>query len=86
MKPHTELIRDLFRRLFDGFMEDLDRQRRDSVIFKGFLNGMSAGYLERQRPAEVVRDFIAGMTDRYFLDLCPEALRPGYVPVPEGDG
>jgi hypothetical protein len=34
----------------------------------------------------VVRDFIAGMTDRYFLDLCPEALRPGYVPVPEGDG
>jgi dGTPase len=86
MKPHTGLIRDLFRRLFDGFMEDLDRQRRDSVIFKGFLNGMSAGYLERQRPAEVVRDFIAGMTDRYFLDLCPEALRPGYVPVPEGHG
>jgi hypothetical protein len=27
-----------------------------------------------------VRDFIAGMTDRYFLDLCPEEMRPGYLP------
>jgi dGTPase len=86
MKPHTEVIRDLFRRLFEGFLEDLEKQRTQSVIFQGFLNGMSDEYLRRQRPAEVVRDFIAGMTDRYFLDLCPEALRPGYVPVADGSG
>jgi dGTPase len=86
MKPHTEVIRDLFQRLFEGFLEDLEKQRTQSVIFRGFLNGMSEDYLRRQRPAEVVRDFIAGMTDRYFLDLCPEVLRPGYVPVADGGG
>jgi dGTPase len=86
MKPHTEIIRELFKRLFNGFLEDLEKQRTESVIYKGFLNGMSEDYLRRQRPAEVVRDFIAGMTDRYFLDLCPEALRPGYVPNADGEG
>ena len=84
MKPHTEVIRGLFRRLFDGFLEDLEKQRTESVIFQGFLNGMTEDYLRRQRPAEVVRDFIAGMTDRYFLDLCPADKRPGYVPIVDG--
>jgi dGTPase len=86
MKPHTELLRELFKRLFDGFLEDLENERMESVIYKGFLNGMSEAYLRRQRPAEVVRDFIAGMTDRYFLDLCPEAMRPGFMPSADVQG
>jgi dGTPase len=86
MKPHTALIRELFGFLFDRFLEDLEKQRSDSVIFKGFLNGMSGDYLNRHHPAEVVRDFIAGMTDRYFLDLCPAAMRPGYLPTGDDEG
>jgi len=86
VKPHTALIRELFTRLFERFLEDLEKQRTDSVIFKGFLNGMSDAYLKRHLPAEVVRDFIAGMTDRYFLDLCPEAMRPEYLPSAEHAG
>jgi len=86
MKPHSTLLQELFRRLFDRFLEDLEKQRTESVIFQGFLNGMSGDYLERHRPAEVVRDFIAGMTDRYFLDLCPEEMRPGYLPGETGTG
>jgi dGTPase len=80
MKPHCALLQDLFKRLFNRFLEDLETQRSDSVIFQGFLNGMSDDYLSRHGSAEVVRDFIAGMTDRYFLDLCPEEMRPGYLP------
>jgi dGTPase len=81
MKPHSALIRELFKHLFDRFLEDLEKQRTDSVIFKRFLNGMSDDYFARHQPAEVVRDFIAGMTDQYFLSLCPENLRPAYIPT-----
>ena len=81
MKPHSALIRELFKHLFDRFLEDLEKQRRDSVIFKRFLNGMSDDYFARHQLAEVVRDFIAGMTDQYFLSLCPENLRPAYIPT-----
>ncbi len=79
MKPHTAAIRGLFRQLFSQYLDDLARQRQESVIFRGFLNGMSEGYLDRHSPAEIVRDFISGMTDQYFLNQCPEHLRPGYI-------
>jgi dGTPase len=81
MKPHSDLIQRLFKHLFERFLEDLEKQRTDSVIFKRFLNGMSEDYVARHQPAEVVRDFVAGMTDQYFLSLCPENLRPGYIPT-----
>jgi dGTPase len=83
MKPHTHLIRDLFRRIFDRFREDLELQRTESVIFTGYLKGMSESYLRERRPAEIVRDYIAGMTDQYFLSFCPEALRPGFIDAVE---
>jgi dGTPase len=79
MKPHTAAIRSLFRQLFGQYLDDLAQQRQESVIFRGFLNGMSEAYLDRHTPAEIVRDFIAGMTDQYFLSQCPEHLRPGYI-------
>jgi dGTPase len=79
MKPHTAAIRGLFRQLFAQYLDDLAQQRQESVIFRGFLNGMSEAYLDRHAPAEIVRDFISGMTDQYFLNQCPEHLRPGYI-------
>ena len=79
MKPHTAAIRGLFRMLFAQYLDDLAQQRQESVIFRGFLNGMSEAYLVRHTPAEIVRDFISGMTDQYFLNQCPEHLRPGYI-------
>jgi dGTPase len=79
MKPHAPVIRVLFKRLFERFLDDFIHQREDSVLFKGFLNGMSPDYIHRHQPAEIVRDFIAGMTDRYFLDQCPQELRPNFI-------
>jgi dGTPase len=83
MKPHANLIRDLFRRIFERFREDLERERTDSLIFTGYLKGMSEGYRRDHHPAEIVRDYIAGMTDQYFLGFCPEHLRPGFIDAAE---
>lgn len=84
MKPHTARIRELFRILFHRFLEDLERGREESVLFRGFLNGMDPRYAAEHRPAEIVRDFIAGMTDRYFLEQCPPELRPAPLTCPAG--
>jgi len=37
---------------------------------------MSENYRNDHRKEEIVRDFIAGMTDQYFLRQCPENMRP----------
>jgi len=76
IKKHTQRIKTLFEMLFEKFLDDLEKQRKSSVIFCQFLKDMVPEYLRRHAPAEIVRDFISGMTDQYFLDQCPENMRP----------
>jgi dGTPase len=76
IKQYAETIRMLFEMLFEKYLHDLSRQNRDSKLFSSFLADMSEDYLGAHQPAEIVRDFIAGMTDRYFLLQCPQKFRP----------
>lgn len=82
IKTQAERIQGIFRFTFGSFLRDVevekeeeDAKKRESRIFKDFLAHMNDDYLRNTRPAEKVRDFIAGMTDNYFID-CFEAL-PG---------
>jgi dGTPase len=79
IKQHSETISRLFAHLFERYLNDLEKENRNSKIFTGFLADMSDAYIEQHRPPEIVRDFIAGMTDRYFLLQCPEKMRPTIV-------
>jgi dGTPase len=81
IKQYSDTIRQLFEILFEQFLDDLARQNRASKIFSGFLADMSEDYLQSHAAAEIVRDFIAGMTDRYFLLQCPETMRPAIEDV-----
>ncbi len=76
IKKHTEKIRVLFEYLFERYLNDIEQGRENSVIFLRFLKDMDDHYMRDHSPAEVVRDFIAGMTDKYFLRQCPVELRP----------
>ena len=76
IKQYSHTIAKLFDYLFEKYIDDLERQNHASMIFTGFLSDMSQTYVENHHPAEIVRDFIAGMTDRYFLMQCPQQMRP----------
>jgi dGTPase len=76
IKKHSDKIELLFELLFERYLKDIEQGREDSVIFLGFLKDMDDQYLQDHSPAEVVRDFMAGMTDKYFLQQCPAELRP----------
>lgn len=76
VKIHLNTIRDLFEMLFERFLNDIRKNNHESVIFTHFLENMSPKYIERHFPQEIVRDFLAGMTDQYFLMNCPKHLRP----------
>ena len=70
IKRHNAAIGALFRKLFETYLLDIEQERRQSVIFTRFLENMSPEYIRRRSAVEIVRDFIAGMTDRYFLRQC----------------
>jgi dGTPase len=75
-KIHSDTIKSLFTMLFETCLDDLEKDNRSSDIFFGFLADMSDSYMAQHSHAEIVRDYIAGMTDRYFLHQFPEHLRP----------
>jgi dGTPase len=76
IKQYTHRIKKLFEMLFEKFLDDLQKQRKSSLIFSQFLKDMTQEYVEQHAAAEIVRDFISGMTDQYFLNQCPEDMRP----------
>jgi dGTPase len=76
IKIHTETIKKLFKILFEQYINDIETENRSSVIFYGFLEDMSEDYVNNHLKEEIVRDFIAGMTDQYFLRQCPQHMRP----------
>ncbi|MCF8078531.1 MAG: HD domain-containing protein [Desulfobacterales bacterium] len=76
IKTELDRIRTLFEVLFERYLSDIETDNRDSVIFRRFLSDMSEAYTTSHRKEEIVRDFVAGMTDQYFLRQCPEHLRP----------
>ncbi|MDH3359349.1 MAG: phosphohydrolase, partial [Desulfobulbaceae bacterium] len=67
IKKDYETISICYRVLFETYLEDMLREKKQSPVFIDFLDDKPANYLEDHVPAALVRDFIAGMTDNYFL-------------------
>lgn len=80
IKGQNDKIGRLFETLFQLYLEDFAAERRESALFTGFLDGMSRQYLDKSTPAEIVRDFIAGMTDEYFMKQFQERVLPQRLP------
>jgi dGTPase len=76
VKQQTHKVKLMFELLFDQYLHDLAEGNGASDVFKEFLDGMADAYRERTPHAVIVRDFIAGMTDDYFLNQCHKRLIP----------
>ncbi len=77
VKEQIDKIGLMFKLLFERFYQDLETGKEHSDIYSGFLKGMRTDYVENVPIAGIVRDFIAGMTDEYFLGQCHKNLIPG---------
>jgi dGTPase len=74
IKKHQKTIHQLFEILFERFLKDIRNKNLTSPIYVNFIDGMSPEYMRNHCPEEVVRDFISGMTDGYFLKQSPDGL------------
>lgn len=55
--------------LFYKLLNDLNKDNKDSIIYKDFLINMDKEYLDNNSNKQKVIDYIAGMTDEYFKNL-----------------
>ena len=59
-------VRKIFTTLFNVYLEDLESENKDSIIYTNYLNNMSEEYLKTP-PKRIVIDYLAGMTDEYIV-------------------
>lgn len=64
-QKEREDLENKFNALYDKFLEDLNNNNQDSVIYTSFLSKMSMQYRENENE-RIVLDYISGMTDEYF--------------------
>ena len=61
-------IEKMFRSLFSKYLEDLNNNNRDSIIYTAYLNDMCKEYKIENTKSRIVIDFISGMTDDFFVN------------------
>lgn len=72
LKAKKTRFKTAFIYLFDKFLDDLKQGNEDSLIFKEWIfnrgKNKGADYVGKNLPEQVVIDYIASMTDRYFYN------------------
>lgn len=79
-EPYYTVIRPLMELLYQRLIDDVEQKNYTSPVFVHYLNDGIQGNFYRdpelrfitESPDEIVTDFIASMTDDYFVDVCRE--------------
>lgn len=85
-------IRKMFESIYEKLLEDLIAEKEDSPIFRHHINHVFSGFSRAEglkekymleEPNQIVVDYIASMTDDYFMDLhtvlFPDAPKLEYI-------
>ena len=67
IKKGLAKITECYRVLFAACLDQFSRQQFQAEMYANFVHEQGREYVEGQQPAVMARDFIAGMTDAYFL-------------------
>ncbi|HHL33938.1 MAG TPA: HD domain-containing protein [Desulfobulbaceae bacterium] len=78
-KPDLEMIRACYCALFEHFMHILECESNKQTASGIFFTSMTDEYRDSHSSAAIVRDYLAGMTDDFFL----EQAREIGCPIPE---
>ncbi|MCX6684616.1 MAG: HD domain-containing protein [Methanoregula sp.] len=78
LTSEREKVKQMYATLFATYLNDVEEELRDAKIFTDFIDTswISQIYLQSATSPELVRDFIAGMTDRYFAKRYEECVIP----------
>jgi dGTPase len=80
IKTEHHKIAAAFDLLFERYLDDLKRDDRSGPVYADFLDHLDPAYPEKFPPAAVVRDFLASMTDEFFLKRHRELVVPRRLP------
>lgn len=81
LKVESNKIKTSYRILFEALLENLQKQKENSYIWKDFLNNKTESYLAETNPVQMVTDYIAGMTDSFFIRTLENLIVPKRIEI-----
>ncbi len=76
LKVESQKIRSSLRYLFDTLLSDYEKRGDESELWTSFLHSKTSSYLEKTSLAQKGIDFIAGMTDNFFIATFEKLIVP----------
>lgn len=76
LKGESSKIKLSYGLLFEYLLEDAEKNGENSYLWQDFLLNKPQSYLEKTTPVRRVIDYIAGMTDRFFVKTLRKLLIP----------
>jgi len=76
VKRESDKIRNMYGLIFARLVQDISEHDRTSPVYGAFLDHLSERYLNTHNPFEMVRDYMAGLTDSAFLRLFQDLFVP----------
>lgn len=76
LKVESKKIKRSYRILFETLLEDLQKNKESSFIWKNFVHSKSEAYITKTTPIQMVVDYVAGMTDGYFIKTIETLVVP----------
>jgi len=85
IKTQKDKIRDMFHAFYQKLVDDVKNDTTDSPIFFDHIDIIHRGdlnksYLQNTPPEIIVIDYLAGMTDDYFINTFNELFFPRKLP------
>lgn len=81
LKVESGKIKRSYRYLFETLLEDYLTKKENSLIFKEFLHNKNEAYLIKTKPVQAVVDYIAGMTDTFFVRSVEQSIIPQRINI-----
>jgi dGTPase len=81
LKVESSKICAGYRILFEHLLHDFEKKNEQSYIWKRFLQNKSEKYVSSSTPVQKVIDYIAGMTDHYFVRTLQQLIVPGTIEI-----
>lgn len=81
LKKESAKIKRSYRILFEALLANLKQKSTESYIWKNFLWNKSSSYIQATEDIRMVIDYIAGMTDSYFIRTLEKFILPSRIEI-----
>lgn len=79
LKVESSKIKRSYRILFEWLLHNLEEEKTNSYLWKYFLHKRNEAYLQQTSSIQMVIDYIAGMTDSYFIKTLEKVILPNKI-------